>query len=123
MTPEATGIAKPPHDGRLRLMLLSLALAVCVWTITAASRPVEIHLNLPLRLNHIPRGHTVAAPVPSRIDVIISGPLAVVAKVQRSTTELVVDLGDIATPGLITFSHPEKSLRLPGEITVTPRVT
>lgn len=103
----------------LTLRLLSLALALVLWCISAAARPREARLTLPVRPERLPAGFRIAGTPPPAVRVTLSGPLHLVTGVARRTRVLPLDLEGATGPGTTSFTHLESALALPEEVRVT----
>ena len=100
------------------LKIISLALALFLWTFIMGERRLEVGYPVPLELQSLPEGLMVANDVPSLIDVRVSGPRTLLAKVSPNDISIIVDLTDLK-PGLTTFKRLEERLNLPSGLRVT----
>lgn len=100
------------------LKLISLALALLLWVFIMGERRVEVGYRVPLEIQNMPDGLMVANEVPSVIDVRISGPRTLLAKISTNDISILVDLTDLQ-PGLTTFKRLEERLNLPNGLRVT----
>lgn len=100
------------------LKLISLALALLLWVFIMGERRVEVGYRVPLEIQNMPDGLMVANEMPSVIDVRISGPRTLLAKISANDISILVDLTDLQ-PGLTTFKRLEERLNLPNGLRVT----
>ncbi len=100
------------------LKIISLSLALLLWTFIMGERRLEVGYPVPLELQSLPEGLMVANEVPSLIDVRVSGPRTLLAKVSPNDISIIVDLADLK-PGLTTFKRLEERLNLPRGLRVT----
>ena len=100
------------------LKIISLSLALLLWTFIMGERRLEVGYPVPLELQSLPEGLMVANEVPSLIDVRVSGPRTLLAKVSPNDIRIIVDLADLK-PGLTTFKRLEERLNIPRGLRVT----
>jgi YbbR domain-containing protein len=100
------------------LKLISLLLALLLWVFIMGERRVEIGYRVPLEIQNMPEGLMVANEVPSVVDVRVSGPRTLLAKINANDISILVDLTDLQ-PGLTTFKRLEERLNLPNGLRVT----
>ncbi len=100
------------------LKLLSLVLAVIVWGGVSGGRTAEIDLTVPLELQNLPPGLTVAGSVPSDVSVSVAGPKILLLKLRSERIIMPLDARG-AGEGTILFAGLERRLSLPREATVT----
>ncbi len=100
------------------LKIISLIFALLLWTFIMGERRLEVGYPVPLELQSLPKGLMVANEVPSLIDVRVSGPRTLLAKISPNDISITVDLADLQ-PGLTTFKRLEERLNLPRGLRVT----
>ena len=100
------------------LKLISLVLALLLWVFIMGERRVEVGYRVPLEIQNMPEGLMVANQVPSVVDVRVSGPRTLLAKISASDISILVDLTALQ-PGLTTFKRLEERLNLPNGLRVT----
>ncbi len=100
------------------LKIISLIFALLLWMFIMGERRLEVGYPVPLELQSLPQGLMVANEVPSLIDVRVSGPRTLLAKISPNDISVIVDLSDLQ-PGLTTFKRLEERLNLPSGLRVT----
>jgi hypothetical protein len=101
----------------LSLKLLSLTLAVALWMLATGAKDSKRDISVPLSLQNLPPGLSIADPLPDAIDVTVAGPKIRLLGLRTEETSLVLDLSNLK-PGTVTFSGMEKRLQIPPGITV-----
>ncbi|MDD2319204.1 MAG: CdaR family protein [Geobacteraceae bacterium] len=101
----------------LSLKLLALTLAVALWMLATGAKDAKRDISVPLLLQNLPAGLSIAGPLPGAIDVTIAGPKIRLLGLRSEELSLSLDLSNLRA-GTVTFSGMEKRLRLPPGITV-----
>jgi len=95
------------------LKLLSLAIAFSLWFfVNFGERDTEETLKVPLELRNIPANLMITSPRVDFIDVRVSGPRALLGRIDRARTSLGLDLNGVR-PGPAVFRVDAESLNLP----------
>uniref|UniRef100_A0A831U3H2 YbbR domain protein n=1 Tax=Geobacter metallireducens TaxID=28232 RepID=A0A831U3H2_GEOME len=100
------------------LKLLSLVLAVIVWCGVTGGRTAEVQLTAPVEISALPPGLSVAGPVPSKVEITVSGPQILLLKLRGERIIIPLDARG-AGEGTILFTGLDQRLKLPRRVTVT----
>jgi hypothetical protein len=101
----------------LSLKLLSLTLAVALWMLATGAKDSKRDISVPLSLQNLPQGLSVADPLPGSVDVTVAGPKIRLLGLRTEEMSLLLDLRNLRA-GTVTFSGMEKRLQIPPGITV-----
>ncbi len=97
----------------LPLKLLSLLIAFSLWFfVNFGERDSEESLKVPLELRNIPANLMITSPRVDFIDVRVSGPRALLGRIDRDRLSIGLDLGGVR-PGPAVFRVDAASLNLP----------
>lgn len=97
------------HNGRLKL--LSLALAVMLWFVVVWERPDEADFTARV-VYTVPAGFVIKGPSPETLQVRVSGPKILLARLAARPVEAHCDLSG-AVPGAVVFTNLERLVQLP----------
>ncbi len=102
----------------LALKLLSLAIAFSIWFfVNFGERDTEETLKVPLELRNIPAHLMIASPRVDFIDLRVSGPRALLGRIDRNRLAMMLDLGGVR-PGPAVFRLDTDALSLPRGVKV-----
>ncbi len=102
----------------LALKLLSLAIAFSIWFfVNFGERDTEETLKVPLELRNIPAHLMIASPTVDFIDLRVSGPRALLGRIDRNRLAITMELGGVR-PGPAVFRLDTDSLNLPRGVKV-----
>ncbi len=102
----------------LVLKLLSLGIAFSIWFfVNFGERDTEETLKVPLELRNIPAHLMIASPRVDFIDLRVSGPRALLGRIDRNRLALSMELGGVR-PGPAVFRLDTDSLNLPRGVKV-----
>jgi len=101
----------------LPLKLISLAFAVVLWFFVMGERRHEVSHIVPVTYQGIPDGLIIANQVPGSVEVVVSGPRALLSHLSSGEMAIFVDLSGVEA-GVTSFKRLEESLRLPGGLAV-----
>ncbi len=109
------------RDAMLRnvgLKLLSVLAAFALWFfVNAGERDTEAALQVPLELHNIPASLMIVSPRVDFVDMRVSGPRTLLARIDREQMSIVLDLGGVR-PGPAVFRIQTDTLNLPRGVTV-----
>jgi YbbR domain-containing protein len=102
----------------LGLKILSLAIAFSIWFfVNFGERDTEETLKVPLELRNIPAHLMIASPTVDFIDLRVSGPRALLGRIDRNRLVISLDLGGVR-PGPAVFRLDTDVLNLPRAVKV-----
>jgi YbbR domain-containing protein len=102
----------------IALKILSLAIAFSIWFfVNFGERDTEETLKVPLELRNIPAHLMIASPTVDFSDLRVSGPRALLGRIDRSRLAITLDLGGVR-PGPAVFRLDSDSLNLPRGVKV-----
>jgi YbbR domain-containing protein len=102
----------------IALKILSLAIAFSIWFfVNFGERDTEETLKVPLELRNIPAHLMIASPTVDFTDLRVSGPRALLGRIDRSRVAITLDLGGVR-PGPAVFRLDTDSLNLPRGVKV-----
>jgi YbbR domain-containing protein len=97
----------------IALKTLSLVIALSIWFfVNFGERDTEETLKVPVELRNIPAHLMIASPTVDFIDLRISGPRALLGRIDRNRLAIPLDLGGVR-PGPAVFRLDTDSLNLP----------
>jgi hypothetical protein len=102
----------------IALKILSLAIAFSIWFfVNFGERDTEETLKVPLELRNIPAHLMIASPTADFTDLRVSGPRALLGRIDRNRLAITLDLGGVR-PGPAVFRLDTDSLNLPRGVKV-----
>jgi YbbR domain-containing protein len=102
----------------IALKILSLAIAFSIWFfVNFGERDTEETLKVPLELRNIPAHLMIASPTVDFTDLRVSGPRALLGRIDRNRLAITLDLGGVR-PGPAVFRLDTDSLNLPRGVKV-----
>jgi YbbR domain-containing protein len=102
----------------IALKTLSLAIAFSIWFfVNFGERDTEGTLKVPLELRNIPAHLMIASPTVDFTDLRVSGPRALLGRIDRNRLAISLDLGGVR-PGAAVFRLDTDSLNLPRGVKV-----
>jgi YbbR domain-containing protein len=102
----------------IALKILSLAIAFSIWFfVNFGERDTEQTLKVPLELRNIPAHLMIASPTADFTDLRVSGPRALLGRIDRNRLVITLDLGGVR-PGPAVFRLDTDSLNLPRGVKV-----
>lgn len=101
----------------LALKVISLAFALVLWIFVMGERRHEVSHIIPVTYKGVPEGLIIANQVPASVEVVVSGPRALLSHLSSSEMAIAVDLAG-AQAGVTSFKRLEESLRLPSGLAV-----
>lgn len=101
----------------LALKLISLAFAVVLWFFVMGERRHEVSHVVPVTYQGVPEGLIIANQVPGSVEVVVSGPRAVLSHLSSGDMAIFVDLTG-AEAGVTSFKRLEESLSTPAGLAV-----
>lgn len=102
----------------IALKILSLAIAFSIWFfVNFGERDTEETLKVPLELRNIPAHLMIASPTVDFTDLRVSGPRALLGRIDRNRIAITLDLGGVR-PGPAVFRLDTDSLDLPRGVKV-----
>ncbi|MFI5397209.1 MAG: YbbR-like domain-containing protein [Candidatus Binatia bacterium] len=102
----------------LALKILSLLIAFSIWFfVNFGERDTEETLRAPLELRNIPAHLMITSPKADFIDLRVSGPRALLGRIDRDRLAISLDLGGVR-PGPAVFRVDADSLNLPRGVKV-----
>jgi YbbR domain-containing protein len=101
----------------LALKIISLAFALVLWIFVMGERRHEVSHIIPVTYKGVPEGLIIANQVPGSVEVVVSGPRALLSHLSASEMAIAVDLAG-AEAGVTSFKRLEESLRLPSGLAV-----
>ena len=106
-----------PQEWAKGVKLLSLLLALLLWLGVALERPGEVKLKAAVHPEYLPAGLRLAAPLPEKLEVTVSGPRILLLRLQLSEVGCALDLTGAAA-GSASFVPREGDFRLGRELKV-----
>jgi hypothetical protein len=107
--------AAKSHSLGQREVALSLLLAGLIWLSVLVERLGELTLQVPIVPEHLPAGLRVDSPLHGRLEVTVSGPRIVLARLWFCAPVYTLDLSRAAA-GTAAFQPRESSLHLDREL-------
>lgn len=102
----------------LALKLISLAFAVVLWFFVMGERRHEVSHIVPVTYRGVPEGLIIANQVPGAVEVMVSGPRALLSHLSSADMAIVVNLAG-AEAGVTSIKRLGESLTLPTGLTMT----
>jgi YbbR domain-containing protein len=97
--------------GKLLLKLLSLLFAAVLWLFVALEKTDDLDLTVPVTFVRLPAGLLLKEPLPSRLQVRISGATILLMRQQFRPPSLTLDLAGVKA-GKVSFTGLEQAIDL-----------
>lgn len=104
-------------EQRVGLKTLSFAAAALLWICLAVERPGEVAFSVPVLVQAVPAGLTVAVPPPGRVEIRLTGPRLLLLRASLFRPVCRLDLSG-AGQGPVRFRVSEGSLGIDRELKV-----
>ena len=97
--------------------LISLALAILLWSFVVGQEKAEVSLSVPVTIVNIPANMVIANDFPANVNLRVSGPKMMLARLSASAPTKVIDLKN-ADAGAIKIDIRADDFSLPGGVSI-----
>jgi len=102
----------------LVIKILSLLIAFILWFLITAKKPAEQEFPVSLHFANVPSGLSIARPLPSEINVRLSGPGLILQKLEKQKMAIKLDMQNLKE-GPVTFYNLGRNLAIPVGLSLT----
>lgn len=100
------------------LKVISVLAAFGLWAAATVREDLNASITVPVEYTNFPRGLEVSTGFVSSVSLLVHGAPDKLTPTYLSNAAVIVDLGDVQSPGKRTFNLKEATLRLPDGLTV-----